>query len=308
VPQALALSAPRSHRTEARDYGQLEPQPQPQQQRSPSTDITSSSAKISDLESKLALAHRKVEEAVDKLQREQERARRAEAQLHENRSALPGGSDMQVQLMQDFLQLRNRCTELENMKKSEEAKANNIEKKLAEQNEERAKTIAALTTEENENKEIKRTLEELKLRQKMLEEDAEKKEKLANDHTRNLERIGLERDETLNLLETAIRLKEREKHDGKKKAEEQKREIDRLRVEQQHEQREVRRLLAGVDELLAKIGRGEGSASPDELRELVSIRDGMRQLIKARERQEARHERQDARHERPPTALPKIRE
>lgn len=241
-----------------------------------------SARRTADLEAKLRKAQGKVDEVVEKFRREEQRAGRAEKELLQTRTAMPGGSELELQLMHNLVQLRNRCVEVENEKKVEEAKVTGIEELLREERERHETTRDMMAVSDKERQELRASIDDLRAHAMQLEAQVSCKAQETRGQQKTLERISVERDETLELLERAIKQKESIKKTKRMEAEAAQAEIDYMRKLQAQEQNEVRRLLAHVDELLAKVGHG-GNLQ-DSLRKLVSIRDGMRELVKAREK------------------------
>merc|ERR1719310_1058715 len=65
-----------------------------------------------DVQAKLEIAQNKVKEAQAKLQAEQQARKEVDRQLALTKHGM-GGSDLEFQLMQNLVQLRARCAELE---------------------------------------------------------------------------------------------------------------------------------------------------------------------------------------------------
>mmetsp|Transcript_69233 Transcript_69233/g.150669 ORF Transcript_69233/g.150669 Transcript_69233/m.150669 type:complete len:544 (-) Transcript_69233:40-1671(-) len=253
---------------------------------------------VADLESKLNVAQSKVEEATERWKKEEQRAAAAEKKLQQSRSAA-GSSDLEYQLMTNLVALRARCMELEEVQKAEISKAQAAEERLDTERRGKNDVERALTDAEVLKSQLANQLDEVKGRATDLEKRKAEQERINKEQEQRLRAISVERDETLVLLERAVDIKEKRERDRQQKVDEANRELDRLRGEADREQREVQSLLSSVDHLLVRLGRGDQTQTVDELRELVYIRDGMRQLVKAREKPA------DDRHR---SSLPSIRE
>jgi len=229
-----------------------------------------------DLKSKLIEAKRSAEEATRKLEDEQLRASKAELQLANARTT-NGGSDLEYQLMQNLVQLRSRVDDLGKNEKLEQNKATDARNLLQKERKDREQRDSDMVDIEKKKNELQQTLQTMKDDRDKLKGEVEKntQENLALGS--QLKMVSTERDETIELAERAVKLKEREKKVKMQKEAE----IDKLRKHQIEEQETFRNVLGGVDQLLAKLRKTEsGGGQQEAIRELLSIRDEMRQMVK----------------------------
>jgi len=229
-----------------------------------------------DLKSKLIEAKRSAEEATRKLEDEQLRASKAELQLANARTT-NGGSDLEYQLMQNLVQLRSRVDDLGKNEKLEQNKATDARNLLQKERKDREQRDSDMVDIEKKKNELQQTLQTMKDDRDKLKGEVEKntQENLALGS--QLKMVSTERDETIELAERAVKLKEREKKVKMQKEAE----IDKLRKHQIEEHETFRNVLGGVDQLLAKLRKTEsGGGQQEAIRELLSIRDEMRQMVK----------------------------
>jgi len=230
------------------------------------------------LEAKLKVYQRKVDEAVEAQSVAAQRASEAEKKLMKS----VGGSDLEMHLMRNLVQLREKCTEIETTKETELAKVHDIQDMLREEKLCREETQKQLDALQAQREELERERRHFKERAQELERTVDERNEEGRKLKQGMEMISQERDETLELLERAVKQKEQLKRGRRREVEEAHEEMDTLRHRQDREQKEVRRLLSSVDHLLAKFGRSGTSLEPEALHELVAVRDSMRQLVRTR--------------------------
>eukprot|EP00403_Amphidinium_massartii_P038200 CAMPEP_0178453110 /NCGR_PEP_ID=MMETSP0689_2-20121128/44622_1 /TAXON_ID=160604 /ORGANISM="Amphidinium massartii, Strain CS-259" /LENGTH=547 /DNA_ID=CAMNT_0020078899 /DNA_START=174 /DNA_END=1818 /DNA_ORIENTATION=+ len=234
---------------------------------------------LEDLEAKLKVYQRRVDEAVEAHRVEAQRAAEAEKKLKKS----VGGSDLEMHLMRNLVQLREKCSEIENTKEAELAKVQDVEDQLNDERSRREETQKQLDQLQwQRNDELERERKHFKERAQELERAVDERNEEGRKLKQGMEMISQERDETLELLERAVKQKEQLKRGRRREVEEAHEEMETLKVRQDREQKEVRRLLSSVDHLLAKFGRSSSSLEPEALHELVAVRDSMRQLVRTR--------------------------
>jgi len=252
-----------------------------------------------DLEAKLRIAQRKATDAAERARSENERANTAEKELQSARTPR-GGSDLELQLMQNLVGMRERCVDVEKTKRAEESKVSEIKAFLQEEQDRREEAERSLTQAELSKGELTTRIDALKQKAQQLEADVTERTKESTGLKHGLQMVSVERDETLELLERAVQQKEQMRREQGHEVGEAKTKIEQLHADQKRERGEVRRLLSNVDQLLAQLGRDQETPS-EAMRELISVRDGMRQLVKtSRERPAGR----PGEAERGPSALP----
>jgi len=236
----------------------------------------------SDLEAKLKSAQRKVEEVLEQSHAQEVRARHAESALKES-EAKTGGSEMKYQLMAEIVNIRDRCMELDKMKAEEEKKAMQMEETLRYEETRREEAERTLRDIETERNELSSHVEKLRMQAELLEEEKTKRNADTVKLQREKEMVEIERDETLELLERAVRQKEDLKRGKQNETQKAATELERVRLEQEREQQEVRKLLTNVDHLLAKFNRAglPTDSSSSSTNDLIGIRDSVRRLVKA---------------------------
>eukprot|EP00747_Dinoflagellata_sp_TGD_P063616 gnl/TRDRNA2_/TRDRNA2_153539_c0_seq4.p1 gnl/TRDRNA2_/TRDRNA2_153539_c0~~gnl/TRDRNA2_/TRDRNA2_153539_c0_seq4.p1 ORF type:complete len:456 (+),score=113.08 gnl/TRDRNA2_/TRDRNA2_153539_c0_seq4:2-1369(+) len=245
---------------------------------------TDFSHNIADLEAKLKNAQTRVDDATERCQEEEERAQRAELELKKNKERL-GGSDLEMQLMENLVQLRQQCMEMQKTRQTEEMQVQAIQDQLNEEKRLRQEAEKALLDAAKQRTELNQRIDSLKTRAQSLEAEVSERSQQMTGLQTGIQRVEYERDETLELLERAVKQKEQLKRGRRREVEEAQNEVERLREKQLADQTEVRRLLARIDMLLAKVGRDESGSNIETVRELVNVRDGMRSLVKVRENQ-----------------------
>eukprot|EP00928_Gymnodinium_smaydae_P022565 TRINITY_DN18908_c0_g1_i1.p1 TRINITY_DN18908_c0_g1~~TRINITY_DN18908_c0_g1_i1.p1 ORF type:complete len:578 (-),score=113.42 TRINITY_DN18908_c0_g1_i1:264-1997(-) len=237
---------------------------------------------LADLESKLLMAQQKVDDLNHRCRNEEDRAKKAEAKLEQVRKETPGGSDLEFKLMQNLVELRARCEEFNKQAKDEDGKVASIAQQLAEERRQREEAEQEVSNLEQLKLSLVDRLDTLKSKTQSLEKELTDKSQHNEVLQRGLDVTARERDELLVLAKKALAHKEKEERDKLKKVGEVEKEKERILESQREEQDAILAVLGEVDQLVAKLGRGDVRETSDALRELSSIRHEMRQLIKQR--------------------------
>lgn len=255
-----------------------------------STPSTTTDSRIGDLEAKLYLARRKVEEFDQKCHSEARRREKAERemQLHQD-DALRGGTDLEYQLMENMLALDNRRREMENLKRDSEEKVLEIEEQLRLVRGRREGTERELVEKRKEAGELAAKLEELRLRATGLQNEAQGRKNNIKEMKNKSRYIERERDEMLQILENAVEEKEIEKRNRMQEAAVTEEELSRRRQAQAEERLSMRKMLSNVDNLLAKVGRGSNSTTEEAAAELGSIRETLRRHVRVCEDENSKY-------------------
>jgi len=249
-------------------------------------DLLQQNLVATDLLSKLRVAQRKVEEANEKYEVEEMKANKLADDLKKMKGALPGGTEMEITLMESLVNLRKRCVELDKLKQDEEGKANEIKTELKQERARLKEAQEELTSKEMSSQDMQHTIEDIKRQGEELQEHNDKLAQDKRDVDDKLVQLTDERDETLELLDKAVDMKNKEKHGRMVEAEESRKLIEIMKTRQHDREEKVREELTRVDELLASLGRGD--SNPNVLRDLHQVRDGMRQLVRSRAEQRNR--------------------
>jgi len=233
---------------------------------------------VVDLQAKLQFAHRRMDEVHQRLRKEEHRARKAEKDLQAIRSSTPGGSDLEYQLMQHLVELRAKCKELDTESRKEESKYNEIENELEQERKKRMKAERTVNELAQKKDKLSDWVDELKKNRQELENQVKEVGEQNLTLQEELKLILAQRDEMFLLSERAVDQRDKEKKDKQQKLTEAERRLEQLRRKQKDEQTSLNSALGSMDQLLAKLDRNE-LETKEAVRELQTIRHGMRQLI-----------------------------
>lgn len=184
--------------------------------------------------------------------------------------------------MRNLVSLRDKVSLTEDTKREAEGRVSEIMAQLQQERSRRENAESALRDKEDERLKLNEELLELQNAKMNLEQVIAQNMEKTDRMERGMQMVAIERDETLELLQRAVRQKEEIRMNRRKEVEEVQEEVEQMRSTALQDQGEVKRLLSTVDQLLAKFGRGETRITTDALHELVVVRDGMRQLVKSR--------------------------
>jgi len=232
-----------------------------------------------DLELKLEMANRGLEESKKKRELKASRALEAEAELRSQRQNC-GGSDLQHQLMGQLVGVRERCRDLEVLRTEESSKTRAIEDKLKGERRQRELAQKEYDQIKKESSELMAKVKEIKAGDGPLCAQEERSLKEMAVQKRDLDVIAAERDETLVLLEKAMTQKEITIKLRQRDVDEKRRQVILLEENLQQDQEDIRLLLHQINMLLREVERRGKHQRPDTLHELLRIRDGMYMLTR----------------------------
>lgn len=234
-----------------------------------------------DIEAKLRALQKTLGETEGKLRMEQEHVRQLEEQLSIRDAKSQLGTDLEAQLMANLVGLRQRVVRAETEKDDEDRRLADAEAGLQQEQLNAKNSLTAKQKAEEDKKMMQDKVDRMKKRIEELEGEIADRKRKHEDMDKGLSMISIERDEALELLERAVSQKEQIQRKHHNEFNETQRNIDSMIQEQKREQYEFRKLLSEVDSLLAKFGRAHDDVplSSDALRELLSVRDKMRQIV-----------------------------
>lgn len=212
-----------------------------------------------------------------------------ERQLKDQPTTKLGGSDLEMQLMQNLVLLRTRADELDRQAREEEAEKRRAIEELEKERKDKVGVGAEVARLQTLKADLASKVNELKTRSQDLEKEKNDRLQELKDLRGECDMIRGERDETMVLLDRAINLKGREKEKQerlRKDADLKQSQLERLGLQKD---KAFATVLRDVDQLLARVGRGETgiTSSGENLRgELLGIRNEMRQLIRERNEKE----------------------
>eukprot|EP00929_Paragymnodinium_shiwhaense_P112821 TRINITY_DN81092_c0_g1_i1.p1 TRINITY_DN81092_c0_g1~~TRINITY_DN81092_c0_g1_i1.p1 ORF type:complete len:593 (+),score=153.33 TRINITY_DN81092_c0_g1_i1:106-1884(+) len=246
-----------------------------------------------DMEAKLKLAQDKVKEAQEKAASENQKRSEVERLLAQTKHGM-GGSDLEFQLMNNLVQLRNRVAELESHEGSAQHRVDELKDRLKALGKEKEELRNAHTTLEKTHRAVNDRMEKLDAGQRDLDKFKKTKEKEVERHQKELETVTVERDETLALLQKAVELKEKEKHDRVVQVEKVNREMNKMLDHQRKEQEaftKVQNLMNTCDGMMQKLHPSQAAESLQALREArhelrVIVQDRARMMKKVEEGRE----------------------
>jgi len=234
---------------------------------------------ILDLEQKLVLANRNLQESKKRHALEENRTLKAEEELRAMRKNY-AGSDVEHILMGNLCRVRDRCKELASASKDADSKYRAIEEQLTRVSDHYADIEKDFEQVKKERQELQAELAQLKQGRAMLEAQDECNKQSIKNQKHNLKMLAAERDETLELLDKAMTQKEQTKQGRQRDVDEKQRQVDALQDKRNGEQRDIRKLITSVDTLVAGLQRGGSYEEPATWQELLRVRDGIHTLIK----------------------------
>jgi len=255
---------------------------------------------ILDLEQKLLVTNQRFEEAKKRLAFEENRALKAEEELEKTRNNYEG-TQLEHQLERNLLHAQEKYKRLDATSKDECLKSREIEDRFNREKDQCDDLQKIFESAKKEKEELVAKLNELQEGKVALESQEEINKKAIKERRHNLKMMAAQRDETLELLDKAMRQKEQTKQGRQRAVEEKQRQVIVLQEERAKEQHDIRQLLYNVDNLVTNLQSGLQKAHkekekarnrpetfqeiirrPETYQELLRVRDGMHMLIKKR--------------------------
>jgi len=236
---------------------------------------------IRDLKQKLMQANIKFEDSEKASALEEKRALAVEAELRDARKNY-GGTDLEHQLMEDLCRARARCKDLEDSGKHDSAKFKGIEVQLSRDNERRQNIQYKFEAVKKEKEDLVKEIAALKKGKVKLEsQDARDKTELSMQE-KNVRLMAAERDETLDLLDKAMKQKELTKYGRQRDVDAKLHQVKVLEDERAKEQFSIRQFARSVDGLVFDLQKNKSYDRYEAFHELIRVRDGMHTLIAKR--------------------------
>jgi len=183
------------------------------------------------------------------------------------------------QLTYNLLRVRERCKDLEASTKEEGLKCREMELQIVRDHEQDEVVQKQVKVAKEERQTLMAELEELEAGKKLLQERDDENNKHIITQQHIFKMIAAERDETLELLDSAMKQKEQTKKARKREVDKMKADVQELQNKILKEKAHVREHLLTVDDLVARLQCGHNHYTPDAFQELISVRDGMQSLI-----------------------------
>lgn len=231
-----------------------------------------------DLERKLQIANQNLAARDEEILRCKEEVDDLKQDMRKEKAGKHQGNDLEHQAMKKLVDLRDHVIDIEEKMADMEKKSNQYQQDRDEAIE---KADSMKENLQNAVTERQQHLDDIDNKQKEIDDLAKKKDEINNESKRlreGLHKISIERDETLELLEKAVKQKDQLKKGRNVDVEQARSELQNLQKQRKDDQKEVQHLLSSVDQVLARSEKYAESAGEGLQRELVKIRDGMRQL------------------------------
>lgn len=239
---------------------------------------------VAELKTKLREAQRAAEEAMERRKEEEERTHKLQKQLQDIRSK-PGGSNMEVELMRQIVELQGQVGESGKGMLAEMDKVRDLQKNVRDKSDEALGMHRKAQAVEKQRQELQAQVSEALLKTKGLEEELAsavfRKEELES----GMELVQRERDETIELLQKAVEqnrdLKAR-RLNTKQQLEENKKFIAHAT---DRDVESMRSLLFNLENMISKqapqqgLGPVEREKNAELRKDLISLRDAVRQLL-----------------------------